>query len=191
MAAASESSGGAVYAQALAESAEAKGGIESLREVGEALAAVDAAWEKDRAFRGYFLSSEVSSAEKRAALARLGERLPKLLADFLRLLMRRGRLFLLPTVAAAFAKHLDKRLNRVQVVLTTASAVPPGRVESWTASRRAALQQEPVVRHVVRPDIVAGAVVRIGDVVADGSIRRRLAYLKREIIERGTHALQP
>ena len=190
MAASSESSGGAVYADALAQAALARGGIEALAEVGEALAALDLAWQKDRVFRGYFLSSEVTSAEKRAALGRVGERLPKLLADFLRLLMRRGRLFLLPKIAASFAKSLDRRLDRVQIVLTTASPVPPGRIESWTASLRQALGKEPVVRHVVKPDIVAGAVVRIGDMVADGSVRRRLARLKREIIERGTHAIQ-
>ena len=190
MAAASESSGGAVYAEALSQAAEARGGLESLREVGEALAALEAAWEKDRVFRAYFLSSEVSSAVKRATVRRLGATLPKLLADFLDLLLRRGRLFLLPPIAKAYAKHLDQRLGRVQVLLATAAPIPSGRVERWTASLRAALQKEPVVRHVVKPDIVAGAVVRIGDTVADGSIRRRLLSLKREIIERGTHALQ-
>jgi F-type H+-transporting ATPase subunit delta len=190
MSAASETSAGVVYGKALAEAAEAKGGLEALREVGEALAALESAWATDRVLRAFFLSSQIGAAPKRAALDRLATKLPKLLADFVRILLRRGRLFLLPQVASSYARHLDARLGRVPVVLSTAAPMPAARVARWAADLGAALKKEPVVRHVVKPDIVAGAVVRIGDMVADGSARRRLAELKREIIERGTHAIQ-
>ena len=68
--------------------------------------------------------------------------------------------------------------------------MPAEQIERWADVLRKALGKEPVVKHVVRPELIAGAIVRAGDVVADGSARRRLNELKQRIIRRGKHALQ-
>lgn len=184
MAATSQVSGSTAYAQALFQASEAQGGLEAARTAGDALAGLAGAWRKDRRLRGFFLASEVTSAEKRAALDRLAGALPGLLGNFLRLLLAKGRLALLPDVADAYGALLDQRLGRVPVVLTTAVPMPPERLARWAESIRGATGREAVVTNVVKPELVAGAVVRIGDVVADGSARRRLAELRRRIIER-------
>lgn len=187
------SPGSMVYARALAGALEAEGGIGALQDANDVLTAVAGAWEADCVFRSYFLSSEVPRADRAAAMNRLVEgRMPRLLANFLRLLLGRGRLNLLPEIAEAYRVLLDERLGRVPVTITTAVPVPETDFRAWTKSVRAALGKEAVVTHVVRPEILAGAVIRAGDRVVDGSARRRLAELQTRIIERGTqrHALQ-
>lgn len=189
--------GALVYARALLEALDAAGGggTQSDAEVREAdavLYGVAEAFRTDRLFRGFFLASNIRADAKRAALDRLVHgRMPTLVGNFLRLLERRGRLSLLPHIGAAFRKLADARLGRVPVRLTTAVPIDEVSLRTWTERIRKAVGGEPVVAHEVRADILAGAIVRVGDVVADGSARRRLAAFHKAIIEKGrSHALQ-
>lgn len=184
--------GGTIYAKALFEAVDAQGGESALSDVGARLEALGEAWEQDRALRAYFLSGYVASSEKSKAMDTLSEGHPTLLANFLKLLLERSRLVLLGEIAASYAKLLDERLGRVPVTITTAVAVDDASFQSWKQSIAAAIGGDPVVRHVVKPEIVAGAVIRVGDRVVDGSARRRLKELHQQIIQRGKqiHALQ-
>ena len=193
MAASQTRTGAAVYARALAEAVEAEGGKALLQDVGSVMAPLCSAWNADRVLRSYFLATEVSTAQKRTSMDTLvGGRFPKLLGNFMRLLLKRGRLILLPEIGEAFASILDERLGRVPVTLTTAVPVPESDFRHWKDAIRGAIGGEAVVEHVVKPEIVAGAIIRVGDRVTDGSARRRLAELHQRIIERGMqrHALQ-
>lgn len=193
MSATSASPGGTLYATAVFEAADAAGGVELLTQVGDGLSAVARAWREERSFRAYFLSSVVSGEQKHSAWQRIGQggggraSLPTLLTNFLRLLQKRGRLELLPEIGASYEKLLDARLGRVPVTLTTAVEIPEWALKTWIDSIRTSIGGEPVVEHVVKPEILAGAIIRVGDRVADGSARRRLAELRQKIIERGTH----
>jgi len=192
MAGAPVTPGAAVYAGALFESLEADGGVQALEQGGEALEAVAEAWRRDRVLRAFFLSAQLPRAERRAALDRLAAPLPRLVGNFLRVLLGRGRLPLLPEMATAFRAALDRRLHRVPVTLTTAVPVPEADFRRWVEMIRPAIDGEPVVTHQVRPEIIGGAVIRAGDRIADGSARRRLAELRTQLIRRGkeSHALQ-
>ncbi len=193
MSAAHASPGAAVYAKALAEAAEAAGGLDEMRSIGEALDAIGEAWEKDKVFRAFFLSAEIASTDKGVAMDKLTSAgFPRLVANFLRLAYRRGRLALLPEMAYAYRELLDEKLGRVPVTITTAAYVDPDRLATWKEQIRAAVSGEPVVEHVVRPEIIAGAIIRVGDRVMDGSGRRHLAELEQRIVQRGmqTNALQ-
>jgi F0F1-type ATP synthase delta subunit len=74
----------------------------------------------------------------------------------------------------------------VPVHLATAVPMAPQDVARWTADIEKATGRRAVVKTQVKPELVAGAVLRIGDWVADGSVRRRLSLLEERIIERGT-----
>lgn len=188
MAAQGLASGARAYAEALLDSAAAKGGLEAAREAGEALAALAAAWRADRRMRAYFLSSKVRRADKHAALDALGQRLPAQVTAFLRLLDRKGRLELLPDIADAAEGLLDERLGRVPVTISTAVPLSPEALSRFAAQVAKATGKTPLARNVVKPELVAGAVVRIGDWLADGSARRHLVRLKQQIIERGSRS---
>jgi F-type H+-transporting ATPase subunit delta len=165
----------ATYAEALAAAAP---GRDDAAAVGERLAALAAAWRRDRSVSAFFLSGAVPREAKRSAIERLRAPVGPVLANFLRVLLRRNRLALLPEVAEAFERILDRRLDRVRVVLET--AVPPTEpdVDGWRRRLRAAVGKEPVLTQRVRPALIGGAVLRVGDVIADGSVRRRLRDLR-------------
>lgn len=193
MSSAHASPGSTAYARALAEAVEAEGGKALLQDVGSVLGAVTEAWDADRILRSFFLSTDIPSAKKQASMNTLVEgRFPKLLANFMRLLLQRGRLSLLPEIHAAYNGILDERLGRVPVTITTAVAVPESDFRAWKDAIRDAIGGDAVVEHVVKPEIIAGAVIRVGDRIVDGSARRRLSELHTRIIERGMqrHALQ-
>ena len=181
---------GSLYAEVLGEVAWERGGEALLREVGDALSALGQAWATQRTLRAYFLSAMVKQDEKRAALARMLEPFPPLFKNFLRLLLRRGRGQLIDRVAVAFEEYMDRKLGRVPVTLATATPVDEEQMAAWTARLREATGKEPVLEHVVKPELIAGAVLQVGDTVADGSARRRLSELKSRVRERGKHALQ-
>src|SRR5207253_11251153 len=85
----------------------------------------------------------------------------------------------------AFRAILDRKLGRVPVTLSTAAPLAPGQLERISARLKAALGKEPVMAHEVRPALLGGAVLRVGDVVADGSVRRSLADLRARIERAG------
>lgn len=188
MAAQGIASGARAYAEALLDSAAARGGLESAREAGEALVALAAAWRADRRMRAYFLSSKVRRADKAAAIAALGQRLPAKVTAFVRLLDQKGRLDLLPAIADAAEALLDQRLGRVPVTISTAVPLAPEALARFAAQVTKATGKTAMARNVVKPELVAGAVVRIGDWLADGSARRHLVRLKQQIIERGSRS---
>lgn len=188
MAAQGIAAGARAYAEALLDSAAARGGLDAAREAGEALGALAEAWRADRRLRAYFLSSEVSRAEKSSAIAALGQRLPAQVTAFLRLLERKGRLDLLPAIADATEALLDERLGRVPVTISTAVPLSPDALARFAAQVAKATGKTPMARNVVKPELVAGALVRIGDWLADGSARRHLVRLQQQIIERGARS---
>ncbi len=167
---------GAVYAEALAQAAQARG---SLVEVAAEVADTARAWEQDADFRTFFLSGAIHRTAKAKALDRVFRgRASDLTTDFLHVMLRRGRLRFLPDVAAAMGRLLDVRLGRMPVTLETAVEVGAEDLEGLRARIRAAIGKEPVLKPRVRPALIGGAVLRVGDVVADGSVRRRLADLR-------------
>lgn len=105
--------------------------------------------------------------------------------NLLRLLRRKGRLALGPSIATFYRELLDDERNVARAVVRT--AVP------LDDERRAAIQQQlstqtgkqVAVDAVVDPDILGGMTVRIGDRMYDASTRTRLRSLKREL-ERAT-----
>lgn len=192
MAVSHASPGAMVYAKALFEAVDAAGGDQLLREVDTRLQRMRAAWTEISSLRGYFLSATVSLSDREASLDKLTSTVPPLLRNFLRLLLRRGRLVMVDEIAIAYEDLLNERLGRIQVTLTTATPVAEDDFRQWTDQIRTAIGGEPLVQHVVNSDIVAGAIIRVGDRVIDGCARRKLAALHENIIQRGkqTHALQ-
>jgi len=179
-----------VYAEALADIAEARGGKAMLGEIGEAISGLGQAWADRRNLRAYFLSAMVPREEKQASLAKLLADFPPLFVDFIHLLLRRGRGRIIDKVAIAYDAILDERLGRVQVTLTTATDVESEKLAAWMEQLREAVGKEPIISHVVQPELVAGATLQVGDTIADGSARRQLAEFKQQVRERGKHALQ-
>ena len=110
-------------------------------------------------------------------LARAGDLLPPV-AKLLLLLADRDRLVLLPELADAYRNRLMDYQNVVRAEVVTAEALPEDRVAALRNGLARATGRQVQLRTRVNPDILGGAVARIGGTVYDGSITRQLEKMR-------------
>jgi F-type H+-transporting ATPase subunit delta len=167
------------YAEALLALARKAGDVPGwgrmMQEVADAVAG-------DAQLRTFLESPRVPAERKNAALGRaFQDRYPRLLVRFLQTLIAKGRQRQIGAVASEYAALVDAAEGRVHAQVTLAQAPSDADRAAIAASlsRRLGL---PVVPHVsVRPEILGGVIVRVGDRVMDGSVRRRLGRLRHQL----------
>lgn len=167
------------YAEALFALGEKSGRTEEYAGLLEAIAgAVDSS---PRA-QAVLMSPKVTKAKKAELLARSLPSAPAEFAHFLTAVVKRGRGLLLGEMATQFRGLLDVKFNRVRAGITLARAPDAALQASITAALEQALGKEVLAVFAVDQDILGGAVVRVGDRVLDGSVRRKLAQLRRHLL---------
>ncbi len=170
------------YAEALFLAAQAQGDAE-IERYGRLMDAVAGAVQADERISVALESPRVAKPTKAALLARaLGDVAAPELVRFLQAVVRRGRQGLLGEIARQYQELVDLKLNRVHAGVTLPEA-PDSQLEQQIVRRLAdALGKE--VRAQFRADrsILGGVIVRVGDRIFDGSLRRRLAALRRRML---------
>ncbi len=150
---------------------------------GPVLDAVAGAIQADERIAMALESPRVSKAAKGQILERaLKREAPPEFVRFLQAVVRRGRQGLLSEIAQQYQVLLDVKLDRVHAGVTLA-AEPDARAQKQVVDRLTkALGRE--VRAYFRSDprILGGVVVRVGDRIFDGSVRRRLTALQRRML---------
>ena len=168
------------YAEALFEAADVQRRSERY---GELIDAVAGAVQSDPRIAVALDSPRVAKAVKGQILeSALAGPVPEEFVRFLQAVVRRGRQGLLGEIAQQYQVLLDTKLRRVHAGVTVARDMDP-RLEQQIVARLArALGKE--VRAHFRTDggILGGVVVRVGDRVFDGSLRRRLTALRRRLL---------
>jgi F-type H+-transporting ATPase subunit delta len=171
------------YAEALFELAGRSGELE---EYGSLIDATAAAIEASDAVKAVLMSPKVTKAVKSrvlgVALDQVGA--PKEFVRYLEAVVKRGRQLMLPAIADSFHQMVDASLNRVRAAVTVARPANAALRDEITAALRRALDKQVIASFTVDPAILGGTVVRVGDRVYDGSIRRKLVRLKRQLIAR-------
>ncbi len=170
------------YAQALLLAAEAHGTPE-IERYGRFMEALAGAVQADERISVALESPRVSKAVKAALLERaLGDLAPPEFVRFLQAVVRRGRQGLLAEIAQQYDGLVDVKLNRVHAGVTLLEE-PDARLQKELIERLTrAIGKE--VRAHFRADrgILGGVVVRVGDRIYDGSVRRKLAALRRKLL---------
>jgi F-type H+-transporting ATPase subunit delta len=115
------------------------------------------------------------------AVAVIGPDVSRPVLNLIVLLLRRGRIELLPRVAQEFAR-LDDLRNHV-IHATAISAAPMGKdeVRALTARLEQLTGGRVELATDVDPSILGGVVVRLGDRLIDGSVRGRLERLRSQL----------
>ena len=168
------------YAETLLELARRASDLQAW---GQAVDDVADAMQTDRTLRLFLESPRVSAAEKNRILGRAFEgQLPHVFVRFLQALVNHRRQMLLPQIASEFHDLVDQVEGRMHANVTV--AVEPGDAERRTISKQLsrAYGKEVVPHFVVNPAILGGVVVRVGDTVLDGSVRRRLGTLRARML---------
>jgi F-type H+-transporting ATPase subunit delta len=112
----------------------------------------------------------------------LGDKLDAQARNFVKLLAEYGRLSALPAIAEEFEALKAEAEQRVEVEITTAVAVAEAQQQSLLDALRKRLARELEVSWKTDAALVAGAVIRAGDLVIDGSVAGELAQLRQAVI---------
>ena len=172
------------YARALLDVALEKGVAEPLRaELSEMAAAI--ASHEDLA--SLLANPAVSAERKRKLVAAVAARAraTDLLARLLTLLGGRDRLDLLPMVAAAYVKLWNAHRGVVAAEAVSATALDESQTRAVAKALGAATGREVDLQARVDPRLLGGMLVNMEGRTYDGSVRARLAALRRTLA--GTH----
>jgi F-type H+-transporting ATPase subunit delta len=102
---------------------------------------------------------------------------------FVLVVLQKRRQRLLRSIAAAYRELLDEKLGRLHAQVTLARE-PDEALEQAIIAELTRLTGRTVVPHVtVDPEILGGIVVRFGDHIMDGSVRRRLNRLRQRLVQ--------
>lgn len=169
------------YAETLSELAKAESALERYADLMDAVAsAVETSPEVEAAL----MSPRVPKARKVAMLAHALGDAPKHFSLFVQAVVKRGRQRLFRAIANEYLALVDVELKRVRASVTLAREPDAALRETVKRQLEQALGREVVPTFRVDAAILGGTVVRIGDRVHDGSLRRRLARLRRQLLTR-------
>jgi F-type H+-transporting ATPase subunit delta len=168
------------YAEALFAAGEAKKDAERFGAFMEAIAgAVDVDERIAIALESPRVSKRVKAKLLQDALEDVA---PDQFVRFLQAIVKRGRQGLFGEISQEYQKLLDTKLNRVHAGITLANE-PDAKLEKLLVDRLSKVLGKEVRAHYrVDQQILGGVVVRVGDRIYDGSVRRRLAVLKRKML---------
>ena len=140
---------------------------------------VATAMQENERLRHFLESPRISARQKNEVLAAaFQDRMPRLFVRYLQMLVKNRRQMLIPEIALAYHGLLDEVQNRVRARVTLAME-PRASDRKQIADRLGkALGKEVVPVITVNPALLGGVIVRVGDTVMDGSVRRRLATLR-------------
>lgn len=168
------------YAEALFQVGERNDATERFADLLDALAG---AIEADEQIRVVLESPRVSKRQKSQILRRALEALaPEPFLRFLEAVVKRGRQGILPAISREFQGLVDIKFNRVHAGIVLARE-PDAALRDEIRVRLSEILAKDVVTHIrTDPRIIGGIVVRVGDSVMDGSIRRKLKRLRRQML---------
>ena len=103
------------------------------------------------------------------------------LGNFLRLLVDRNRLAMLPDVARLFRDMADEKAGRVRGTVVSAIPLDPQSIRQLESTLSQVLQKQVVLETRVDREILGGVSTQVGSVLFDGTLRSQLDDLKRAL----------
>jgi F-type H+-transporting ATPase subunit delta len=168
------------YAEALFDSGEKSGDVEQYADLLEAIAGVI---HTDDHIRAVLESPRVPKVQKQQLLSgALAGKAPEPFIRFLSAIIKRGRQGMIGGIAREFLNLVDIKMDRVHASVVVARE-PDTRLQKEVAKRLSELVGLTVIPHFRHePSILGGVIVRIGDRVMDGSLRRKMLLLRRKML---------
>ena len=168
-----------VYARALLAAAAEAGVVDDVRrELGDFVAALAAS----ASLRDVLADPQVDTGAKRRVLVELTRGAQPLVANTLQLLLQKGRLGIVADVSEELEALAAAEAEVVKVEVTSAIELGAEAEERLAARVAAATGRRVELSTRVDAGILGGLVVRVGDVIVDGSLRSRLRQLRERLV---------
>ena len=152
-------------------------------EWGALIDALAVAMQEDRTLKTFLESPKLAASQKIEIVAKaLGERVPPVFLRFLEIVISKRRQMLIPAIATEYRALIDESEDRVHATVIVARE-PAEAEKDALAKQLSRLLGKRVVPHItLNPAILGGLIVKVGDTVMDGSVRRRLATLRSRML---------
>ena len=167
------------YAEALFELGERSGHTDRYAEL---LDAVAGAVQTTPQVQSVLMSPRVPKAEKVRLLGAALKGAPREFVLFLQALVKRSRQRLLSEISAEYQALLDIKHNRIRAGVTLAHPADPALQREIQEALSRELGKEVIATFHLDPEILGGTVVRVGERIHDGSVRRRMTKLRRRLL---------
>lgn len=133
--------------------------------------------------RHFLEAPQVAAQDKKRVVEKaFTGKLPQPMMRFVQKLIENRRQMLLPEIAVEYANLVDERAGRVHAQVTVARELGDADRAAIAAQLSARLGKVVVPHLTVNPAILGGVVVKVGDRVMDGSVRRRLSTLRGRLL---------
>jgi len=167
------------YAKALINLAE-----KDLENTGKSLTEIADVYSNSKGLSEVLSDTKVSSQIKQNVLKKILKKIKvsKLVDTFIRYLLAKRRIVLLPNIERAFNLLLQEKLGRIEVGITVAQEIPEITINKLEKAISRYSGKEVTVNITIDPAIIGGIVTRIGSVVIDGSIHTQLNQIRQSII---------
>ncbi|HZC19838.1 MAG TPA: ATP synthase F1 subunit delta [Rubrobacteraceae bacterium] len=171
------------YAQALFEAAR---DLEEIEETLDNLKEFVNALHESEELREFFYGVHISEGQKRRAIDALTEDMTTSMRNFLKVLVDNGREELLEEIVPRYEDLVEEYQGKVEVEVTTAVELSDEMLERVRSRLGEILEgREVILETHVDPNLLGGAVVRVGERQIDRSVRTQLQGLRGEMLQRG------
>lgn len=168
------------YAEALFEIAAQSG---EAKRYADLIDAVAAAVETVPKVKAVLMSPRIPKSEKARFLGAALKDSPRKFVLWLQALVKRGRQGILCEIAIEYLALLDQQLNRVRASVTLAKEPDEKLKRLIEENLGRQLDKEVIAAYLIDSEILGGAIIRVGDRVLDGSVRRRMTKLRRQLLK--------
>jgi F-type H+-transporting ATPase subunit delta len=165
------------YANALADVALDEGAREPAR---RQLAEFVDAYKESAELRNFLGSPGVTREAKHAVIEKLSARLgaSKIIRNFLFVVIDNRRTHLLPDILETFERVLRQRQGVAEAEVASAAEMSENQKVGLLRTLERLTGKKIEAKYSLEPALLGGAVVRIGDTIYDGSVRKQLNQLR-------------
>jgi F-type H+-transporting ATPase subunit delta len=169
------------YAYALADVALERGAAESAL---KQLTDFTVAYAESAELRNFLASPAVDRHAKHGVIEKLVARLGagKIIRNFLFVVVDHNRTHILPEIVAAFQEVVRQRQGIAEAEVSTAIELNAAQKAEFAFTLEQMTGKRVEARYSLAPELLGGAVVRIGDAVYDGSLRHQLDEMRARLV---------
>jgi F-type H+-transporting ATPase subunit delta len=168
------------YANALADIALEQGAAEPMA---KQLSEFGAAYAESAELRTFLATPGVTREVKQSVIEKLAARMgmSKIIRNFLFVMVDNQRTLLLPDILATFQEVIRRRQGVAEAEVSSAVKLSEAQKSQLLQTLERLTGKKIQAKYALEPDLLGGAVVRIGDTIFDGSLRSRLTEMRRRL----------
>jgi F-type H+-transporting ATPase subunit delta len=167
-----------VYSRALFDVAKEH---DILDDVHDQLAQFAEELDKNRDLQVFFFSPYFSSQEKKEGISKMLEGADEYFVRFLEMLAERHRMPALFRIRRDFDELYAEERKLLPVTITSAVELDDDTVKEISRKIEEQTGRKVELSRKVDPNVIGGLVMRVGNIVMDGSIRSRLERLRKQV----------